>query len=740
MASRVIEACKSRKRKRRVWGFKSFGPGLNGGFRENMKVFLSEFMEVEKYGACGLPVWSCLVGNESDFKGVFKFFVVEEMMAQHSSLPFCNHCKFIGWGHHFVSKRRYHIIIPSYDCLNKPLKGDFLADRNHLLHGLVHCNGYGHLLSINTADDDDLNSLHGNDIMDFWDRLCTTLQIRKVSLNDYSRKKALDLRLLHGVAYGTTWFGKWGYKFGHGSFGVTEEKYDRALQFFSTLRLNKIISDFKNTVRGRKIEQLVKCYREVSEAPLVTISDLLQFVLSFVSKTPIERKAALALSTRAYHSDGKKIAKPVSLSTFVSLANIDCRWPAKRIEYTVYVIVNLLNENRANVDGRSSMTRQEVRAGARSCIGDTGLIDYVLKSISCVAVDDQIVSRCVNPLTKMYEFNIHDKVKEEDISAKESSAFASSLARVDSRWPKQKLEHAAKVIVNILRVNSTMVTGGGAMSRQELRDRARQCIGDTGLIDFVLKSVNSYSMIGNQIISRVKNPSTRLIEFTITDEYVVDSATVIAHQPGLNVYGDVLFLYRNVLLGYPEWDPVSIATRVILDSKQFVKEWVRDAEEFDHFMTLTCRVLPSFDEMETELTRKLCPGEVVMVPSELTVGELKLVAQCALRDTYCLMKDFVVTQIGGLKGIEEGLMLSCALDHGAEVWVRGIGLDLETRLRYEGGPDDGKVDCVCGTKRDDGERMVACDGCHVWQHTRCRGIDDEESSPALFLCYKCVVG
>lgn len=79
-----------------------------------------------------------------------------------------------------MSKRRYHIIIPCDDSLNKPLKGDILANRNHLLHGLVHCNGYGHLLSINTMDDDDLNSLHGNDIMDFWDRLCTALQIRYV--------------------------------------------------------------------------------------------------------------------------------------------------------------------------------------------------------------------------------------------------------------------------------------------------------------------------------------------------------------------------------------------------------------------------------------------------------------------------------------------------------------------------------------------------------------------------------
>lgn len=93
---------------------------------------------------------------------------------------FFNSLLFEGWGHHFVSKRRYHIIIPSRDNWNKPLKGDFLANRNHLLHGLIHCNGYGHLLSINSLDDDDSNSLQGNDLMELWDRICTTLQTRYV--------------------------------------------------------------------------------------------------------------------------------------------------------------------------------------------------------------------------------------------------------------------------------------------------------------------------------------------------------------------------------------------------------------------------------------------------------------------------------------------------------------------------------------------------------------------------------
>lgn len=33
--------------------------------------------------------------------------------------------------------------------------------------------------------------------------------------------------------------------------------------------------------------------------------------------------------------------------------------------------------------------------------------------------------------------------------------------------------------------------------------------------------------------------------------------------------------------------------------------------------------------------------------------------------------------------------------------------------------NNGIMDCTCGTIEDDGERMVSCDICEIWQHTRC---------------------
>ena len=35
------------------------------------------------------------------------------------------------------------------------------------------------------------------------------------------------------------------------------------------------------------------------------------------------------------------------------------------------------------------------------------------------------------------------------------------------------------------------------------------------------------------------------------------------------------------------------------------------------------------------------------------------------------------------------------------------------------------------------KKMVSCDICEVWQHTRCCGIDDSETVPLQFVCTGC---
>ena len=40
---------------------------------------------------------------------------------------------------------------------HKPLDEDSIDNEKHLLHGVIHCNGYGHLLCVNGIEEGDVN-------------------------------------------------------------------------------------------------------------------------------------------------------------------------------------------------------------------------------------------------------------------------------------------------------------------------------------------------------------------------------------------------------------------------------------------------------------------------------------------------------------------------------------------------------------------------------------------------------
>lgn len=83
-----------------------------------------------------------------------------------------------GWSHHWVSKRKYHFIIPAPADWDRQLASDVILGRtDHLLHGLIHSNGFGHLVMLRGRDGGS-TALSGRDIMDIWDRLCSALRAR----------------------------------------------------------------------------------------------------------------------------------------------------------------------------------------------------------------------------------------------------------------------------------------------------------------------------------------------------------------------------------------------------------------------------------------------------------------------------------------------------------------------------------------------------------------------------------
>ncbi|XP_054795208.1 PHD finger protein MALE MEIOCYTE DEATH 1-like [Prosopis cineraria] len=658
MSFSLLEACRKRKRWPKVFRFHSFAnPGCpinpNGPFRDNIRLFLQECGELEDFEIQGMPLWTTFLIHEKS-NCMTPLYTIEENV-YHSTHPFCDHCRCAGWSGHFVSKRRYHFIIPDD---NKPLTEGFLDNQSHLLHGIIHCNGYGHLLCVNGIEGGS-KFLSGREIMDLWDRICTTLRTRKIAVEDTSKKRLMDLRLLHGVAYGHSWFGRWGYRFCRGSFGVKEQNYDAAIELLSSLELDEVVQCFSNTIRHKEIKQIIRHYRDMSETQLITIKDLLRFMLTVKSRAPP---------------------------------------PPKRLVFNITVPPpsNFCSKNST----RFSMSSK------------------------------------------------HNPLKEKSVRYKK---FSSAMANMDSRWPTRRLEYAAQVIVDALKENKTNSSGSGGMTRQDVRDAARLHIGDTGLLDYVLKSLNNM-IVGNYVVRRMVNPTTRILEYSIHELGNGSKAPELHRElkvfnhmeppaeseqvPGIDVYSDVAFFYKNVLLGYPDSEQVDLAIQTILDSRHFVKEWSL-FDEIEQVLTFICRLIPNFVDDKQELNKEVSPGEIVLVPLHATVGDLKQAAETALRDTYCIAERVMVIEIAELVGISDEEVLFGLVESGVDLRVRGIGLDLVTPLKYQGGADNWKVTCECGAQDDDGERMVACDICEVWQHTRCCGIDDSETVPPLFVCSGC---
>ncbi|KAL8103295.1 hypothetical protein AgCh_027742 [Apium graveolens] len=81
-----------------------------------------------------------------------------------------------------------------------------------------------------------------------------------------------------------------------------------------------------------------------------------------------------------------------------------------------------------------------------------------------------------------------------------------------------------------------------SMSRKEVRDAACMQIGDTGLIDYMLKLMTS----------------------VIVGRY--------------NVYSDIAYFYNNVFLKYLNSKWVEVAVNIAIYTKQFVKEWLFKGE------------------------------------------------------------------------------------------------------------------------------------------------------------------
>ena len=114
----------------------------------------------------------------------------------------------------------------------------------HRLHGLIHSNGYGHLLRVNGREGGS-HSATGRQLTELWDVICHCLCAREVSVEDVSNKAGMELRVLYAAATKYTWYGLFGYEFGRGGYNITSTTWSRAVDTVHDASLSSIEADLE---------------------------------------------------------------------------------------------------------------------------------------------------------------------------------------------------------------------------------------------------------------------------------------------------------------------------------------------------------------------------------------------------------------------------------------------------------------------------------------------------------------
>lgn len=579
---------------------------------------------------------------------------------------YCDQCRVVGWSGNPVCTKRYHFIIKAdggsisgynkscaecgedlhlsesrcKSCNHVMTTEDVedwmyhqLEDTSHLLHGVIHANGYGHLLRVNGREGGS-RVLSGRHIMDFWDRLCKVLGVRLVSVMDVSKKYGLEFRLLHAITEGHPWYGNWGYEFGAGSFGLTLEAYKVAVETLSNMPLSSFLS------QGRKprthLQDLIAFYQSLSERELVSSKELFSFLMTLIHDA---------------HKSHMMVDDTTSKKSRSCDSRVLCAWTTNDIVRVEEAMFRVLRA----VTGPTWVSWRSLR-GAVCKVGPPELLDYCLKELK------------------------------------------------------------GKRAADGMTVNA-------------------RCIPDSGAIEYRLEPPSSGG--DNSSITNCPSEDHLVRDLRFLYECLLNPETMGNHVPQGK---------RDAA--------ISSATK-LLDCKQFVKKY-RPEKVFSKtnpFAVLAlCELKLEEEEQQHEeeypqLPLNPPPEPIVLSPGA-TVSEVKREASKAFQDVYVALQRFQADEVDGYRDVADTTQLiggstsavaAAAAEEMMVITVRGrcVGNSSSSRFRMERGLEAWTVDCSCGARDDDGERMLACDICSVWRHTRCAGIPDTDAAPAKFVCYKC---
>ncbi|XP_010910248.2 PHD finger protein At1g33420 [Elaeis guineensis] len=635
--------------------------GLDGPFRVSVREFLvrharlpppSSILSPSAVASPHLIPWRITfrVGDLED--AVVELNVVEEDVLPSKSI-YCDHCRIVGWSGHPVCGKRYHFIIRNdsksssgcrQTCIHcgtlLPLSEtrcvackyemggedpeDWpyvqLEDSTHWLHGVVHANGYGHLLRVNGREGGS-KYLTGCDIMGFWDRICKMLHVRKVSVLDISKKYGMEYRLLHAVTAGRSWYGDWGYRFGAGSFSLTAVAYQKAVETLPNIPLSIFFSHSRSP--HTPLQNMIALYRFIADYPLVTFRDLFCYVTRLLHEAH-ERK-------KPQNPSRRKLAKATS--------SVLGSWTNEEVERVEKATVKVLRA----VGGSKWVTWRALRGATVRALNAPELLDHCLKGLGGRATDDGMVV---------------------------AVRYNAEMSAIEYR-----LEAAS---------NQTTTT------RYFPRPSADQLLQDLKFL---------YDALLNPATMQSYKPQATKKSAQSSASNLLDCKQFIKHYDELA----------------SNWLP----------SSQFVLQIWCHVELIDHPKDYTAP-----------------PPELLILPIAATIADLKQQATRAFQEIYLIFRRFQAEQlILDHVDVSDSALVRHILGSNGIAKIRGSCVGDDQRLgqfRMERGLENWIVDCDCGAKDDDGERMMACDACGVWQHTRCAGISDYDEAPAKFVCKRCI--
>lgn len=196
----------------------------------------------------------------------------------------------------------------------------------HRIHALFHANGNGHLLRVNGFEAGS-KRYSGGQLVNLFHSLCGDLRTTSTSVEDVSEKSGVRFAPLHAVAFGSTWYGKFGYEFATGCFGATEQDYHQALSRLRQAGIEAALADASVLPNACSLRRIRAEYCPNGS----TLSDLFSALLS--SRSSAAREAVKAqqiqcdsgatkeVSARAHGNCGDASATPSKRKSKDPLSN-----------------------------------------------------------------------------------------------------------------------------------------------------------------------------------------------------------------------------------------------------------------------------------------------------------------------------------------------------------------------------------------------------------------------------------